>query len=1155
MKRILFPNNQLLQLFYLIALTLLGVGCDRAGLSDADEGGSITPTAMELILPLHILNELGDDTRAESRSTSAASAAELEIKSLHFFLFDNTGVCKIHALLDSSTGFEAIEGNKTATPTIRLKLTDLVSIAADDDVVFILNQPALSTDYMRFTKADIDTEFPLKNSTGFHPSPVADDLGVAGIPMYGEVKGVVFGSAASGRIDIMRAVAKLQVKLDPAVVGDAAAGTNVGDRVHFTADKVTYQLYQQAISGSILTPTAPNTISYSTDNSAPLSTVDGGDINRAVFMTNSLDPAASTKGVCYLYEFPYSTNLISPKDDIADAVIAADTYHVGHLAVLLKVAQDAPDTYLYYNLSLYDKDENRYLDVVRNHNYQLIIKSVQDGAGYATATEALLSPTSNVEFDILDNTTGAITVSNGAYGISVGTQHYADSTVYLNQAEDFSEFVLTDEVRYILSPTLSALPAGLENKITVKPTPTDDRVTISPAHLTDQTERLILRVPKDYIGRIDFSVQLGELLYDTSKDLETKPDGTVFQPLIIGDWRDIDDGSGELGASLTFPQLVIMDHSTFPHYSYTSDSVKFDGSVNRVNIFLPAVGGTWSDAITEATFNDLFKSSPKPSWLTGATFDSDAALTSGHFTFTYAQNSSEELYKIKIQSRGITRMMTLTPVNGNLIIGSHTQSFTHQPMIYHEGDVFSYPVFTGGGSTKWKVVKHTGFAALLSGVHTPAVNALEESGKSIHFDIPANTNLTARSATVTLARNEEGQEGYKTITLIQEGEPTFELSQPLEANYYDAEPISFKITIGDASERDKYSWIATRKYKEEDVENLNPGIGDLGNKVLSLSSTAIGSPRGAYTMGGHNDILTITPPERAWSDRHSLGNISIRLVRRATSRAISTHAKSVDFKTSTPDLIFDENNPDNILHDEIYHEAEKTYVHRIRTGSAIIGWSGVYTPESMGYSPFTVSTRSGGNDSEINIHLPKNPNPSPRSGRVLVSRVESGYNRSRTINFSQEGKPNFSTSLRANYYNGDPIINQSVTIGNSSERVKYGWRLELIFDDPTTPNNGTFLSLSSDGNNEGNNTSIATGHHTNRLKINAPVRAWSPKEITGHIQMNLVRKDPKMLLETDAHKKTFTLSTPEIRINGSAESLDYFVYHEGAMLPAYRIQT
>jgi len=1396
MKTILSTHKHVLSIILLIVIALFSQGCEKDE-KIGDRDIIIPPSRMEIVLPLNILNQ----SDAASRATSPATAAELEIKSLHFFLFDEDGVCKLHDLINTPGEVSAsIKDNSTSNPIITLNLTSLVTIERTDDVVLVLNQTPLSTDYMTFLKEDLDSQFALSSDTGFYPTPVEGDNAIVGVPMYGEVKGAAFGTPASSSITITRAVAKLQVKLHPGIEGDASAGTNSGDRVHFTPDKVTYQIYQNAITGNITTPLSPATLSFSYDNKAPISTIDDIDaINKEVVLSTHAGADKSTIGASYIYEFPYSTSMISTDADadINNSIVASNIYKVGRLAIILKVQQENAADFLYYNLSLYNKATGQYLDVKRNHNYQLIIHSVKDGAGYTTAAEALISPTTNVEFDIIDNKTGSTTISNGEYAISIGAQPYVGETIYLNQFEEFSEFDLTDEVRYILSPTLAALPSGLVNKITVTPSALDEDVTIRPTTLTDKTERLILRVPKDYEGTIDFSIKLGELEYN-SKDTELQEDGTKYQPMTIGDWRDNPDGSGNIGSSLIFPKLVIMDNLIFPNYSYTSDSVKYSGSGGPVNIFLPSNtdGTTWGEAVTESDFQVKFEASTKPTWLKRATFEYDNNLACGHFTFTYAHNSSEDLYKIKLQSRGVTRIMTITPVNGELTIGEHPVSFIHQPMIYHEGTEFKYPVYTGGGATKWGVVLHTGFAETLD-IHTPVLNASEKSlsGDDISFTIPANTKLDARSATITLARDEEGQEGYKTITLLQEGEPSFTISKPLRLNYYDNQPHSFRISIGDASERDKYTWVATREFEGEDIGGddditpLNSAAGVIvdgsthgyKDEVLSLSSNRTSAIKGARAVGYHDDILTITPSERAWRHQHYLGNVKIRLVRKATSSVINTHMKSVDFRASTPDLIFDTNNAGNILNKEVYHEIPSQIIHRIRTGSSVIGWSGSYTTFNMGSSPFTVTPRSGADDtsitinipvtpnslarkgimtisrvesgytrartitfsqegkpsfthklrpsyyanetvqfniaisnsverakytwvatrsfgenppatdafadevlslsssasgsakgatttgshnslltittsnrqwsdahylgnvtiklvrtetgktietdhkdvdfrastpniifdddnagnilheevfheatdqyihrirtgssvirwsgrytnvnmgsspftvtptsgvddSKITITIPTNPNLSARNGTMTISRVESGYNRDKTIKFSQEGRPTLSSPLRDSYYAGDAPVNLGPTIQNPTERSKYGWRATLTFDDATTPNDNTILELLSSGNNSGNG-SFATGLYSNQFSVKAPSRIWSAKEITGVIQMELVRTATSVIIDAGKFSKAFTVSTPDIMINGSADDFEYFAYHEGRTLPVHTIQT
>ena len=645
-------------LLLLTAVGLLSSCAHEDGLGNLDTPQKGAGFNIQLTIP-----EDFSGVASATRATSVASQAELEIKSLFVFVFDQDGAYRSYGTVAAADIAEAgIVGNGTATPQVTVPMLKIVDLVETDEIVIILNQAPVTPihNIASLKKSDIKTYFTLFSAHGFIPDLTFEDPTKAGLPMYGELTGVVGGmEGLTPNFHVKRAVAKVQVKLHANVTTAIAEGV---DQIHFIPANVTYQLFQNAERGEIATPVAP-ALNYAINNTAPITAIDEAATPIAKRVITQTEVADNTTGASYIYEYAYAEHLISAEADFAAAAVDATIYKAGRLAILLKVKQAgaATETFKYYHLALQDKETGRYIDIKRNHNYQVIITSVADGEGFDSATEALNADPSNIEYSLIDNRTGSVSMSNGKYAISIGEQPYAGKSITLDQTKDINQIELSEEVRYLLSPSINELPADIANSISCTSNPADAAVTISPTHLTDATQPLVLSIPKGYEGQINFTITLGELVYNSQNT-----EGSVVnnKGITVLPWEDGAVADGDMGAALTAPSEISTLGSYFPNNGTVSKPIHYSGHGNRVDVYLPtnAECTTWSTAVTSVEDFATKLAVAKPTWLAAATFAPAVDHKSGEFTFTHqgASGASKREYKIKlVSSNGITRHMTI----------------------------------------------------------------------------------------------------------------------------------------------------------------------------------------------------------------------------------------------------------------------------------------------------------------------------------------------------------------------------------------------------------------------------------------------------------------------------------------------------------------
>ena len=457
-----------------LLLSILLVGCINEDLSDV---GLATKTST---LQLNILANSDFSTRAE---TTSEIIAEQYITRGYIFVFSADGnTQKSNYTLDASSD---IQSNGDNLPIIKAP----IKIVAGEKVAVVLNTaPASGLNLATVTLATIDANFPLGNQSnkGFEVVANTTDK-TGGLPMYGIH---TWSDTPEGnKVIVQRSVAKIQVALAETVGGSNSAG--------FTTSNITYQLHNYAINGKLKPSDTEGNLNYSDQNQAPISTIADN-----VITTPTASASDNFIGARYIYEYKYSTNIIGASGSTTQDLKLPTK---NRLAIILYNKQ----TIEYYRLDLCRLGPI-YTDIVRNHHYKLIIKSV-NSLGYSTAQAALDGAPNNIEYEIVDET-GNSTISNSEYAISVGEQPSANKIVYGLIDNGIQTCQVATNVRYIARDG-AELPIS-PNTITVVdangiPIPS---ASVTPNVLTDQLASLSITLPTaKNLPSVRFKIQLGTL--------------------------------------------------------------------------------------------------------------------------------------------------------------------------------------------------------------------------------------------------------------------------------------------------------------------------------------------------------------------------------------------------------------------------------------------------------------------------------------------------------------------------------------------------------------------------------------------------------------------------------------------------------------------
>ena len=541
MKNKLIIRNLILSSLMILGLSFLVTSCVKDDLIGVDENDTNT------IIKLNILSNSEVITRT-------SDVVENSVNSGYVFVYDTNDTQKGNYTLQSSD----IINKGESTQEIKVP----IKIANGDKVVVVFNAvPAANLDLNSVTIVNMDASFPL-GDTGFESV-------AAGLPMYGTHT----WSATGNTITVKRSVAKLQVMIDANISG--AHSTD------FNTTNVKYQLFNYAVNGKV-TPNVTAGVANGSDlNKAPETSITFNDIDakQASAKTDNFT------GASYIYEYVYSKKIIG---ETSSTVIAENTSSKNRLAVILKNSK----TDKYYRLDLLSKDASfniKYIDILRNHHYKIVIKEV-NSEGYATPTDALNGDASNIEYEIIDDT-GNTTISNGRYAISVGEELFAGKFIYGSATQGTRTYDVANNVRYILH---AGITAPSVNMITVVK---EDGTAISgssvwPNKLTADLENLLITLPTTVaMENIRFKIELGVLEY-------------LSEPFTLKLIRSMEFDCHERPASVRTvdinPDDINWDGVESPYFTIVKDVNSFTIAPKGENV-TPIAWETWNGSSYDRT--------------------------------------------------------------------------------------------------------------------------------------------------------------------------------------------------------------------------------------------------------------------------------------------------------------------------------------------------------------------------------------------------------------------------------------------------------------------------------------------------------------------------------------------------------------------------
>ncbi len=530
----------------LVLITLLG-GCERSILDD--ELDTTTSSELQLSLCSSSMGIVGG-TRAEGE------VSELIIRRGYIFVFSADGLYKGYQAVQQSD----VTSNNTSYPVITTTISGYDSSV--DKVIAVFNY---STDdfvgedsFSDMTPQSVSDYFPLD---GDYLAALQADFSAGdyllGMPMY-----VNDFANTSGRTthDVYRALSRIELYVNATEVS-----TSLLDHSHsFTPENVKYTIVNAAQSG-LIGFTSTDEVAGICDGATYQ---EGDEISfdstpLSYSSTDNIASLPSSSSAIYLYEFPYSTQVIGG-DGISQGL-----YDPERLSILIEhIDEEAhPGVVFYYKLQLVDKTTNEYYDIRRNYDYRVVITDVYSD-GYTDLYEAYVMPPSNIEYEIFDDQ-GDLTFSNGQYAISMDeVLNYESILIYGPETTTISfeniRRILPSEVVDPLSDEELAEMTNIVDFSIVS----EDGVTVEvlqndfedDARLTDDGRSIILQLSGEGECSIQLKIQLGNLSTgfdeitiekvgsslggDSSFDAHPCQLRIENQNVITGTWNSIDSDFG-----------------------------------------------------------------------------------------------------------------------------------------------------------------------------------------------------------------------------------------------------------------------------------------------------------------------------------------------------------------------------------------------------------------------------------------------------------------------------------------------------------------------------------------------------------------------------------------------------------------------------------
>ena len=270
--------------------------------------------------------------------------------------------------------------------TVLLNMLHDKSIAAGDITYVVFNKKI--DNLANVARGSLIDALSLNSSSGLV------DL-ATGLPMYGYGAWVTEGTT----IKVKRAVAKVQLRLQYGSDGHVAG--DMGST--YTVANTTFKLYQLSDVGNIDGSPVGST------GSTPVYDI----TNVADIKHPSVEKGESYVGANYIFAYPYSTKSIGNPGN----TFGNKDFKPERIAMIMKNDLGG-GKFCYHRLDMYDHFEGKYLDILNNFHYTVNLREVSVG-GYSTAKEALNSPPSNVQYEVIVEEEGNVVVGNGQYILNI----------------------------------------------------------------------------------------------------------------------------------------------------------------------------------------------------------------------------------------------------------------------------------------------------------------------------------------------------------------------------------------------------------------------------------------------------------------------------------------------------------------------------------------------------------------------------------------------------------------------------------------------------------------------------------------------------------------------------------------------------------------
>ena len=320
-----------------------------------------------------------------------------------------------------------------------------------------------------------------------------------GIPMFGFVNDVHDGYMMC---DMYFSVAKIQLVLTEDTYSDWYE-YSWGLSVPLSANNIYTVGMDGGFSWDYVTPCFPTNLSDNAGMSLYFEDYDVGvawkDQYTGKWTVDHSDPTPLKTYYCYCPELQNSTRTIRGK------VVDANTFDQDRTCLILRKKAIHSDEEWFYRIDFLTgngKDETKqFFDILRNRHYVVTVTKMSE-TGYATDTEALDNPSSNIEYSI-DGSAEEYVASNGQYGLGF-TQEW-------NVLEFYEDDVIGKEV------TLGYVKAIFEDSMEYKITPNDINITLDDKY-SQNVEGFTLLEPDQKITseRIPIKIRLN-----------TRPEGSM----------------------------------------------------------------------------------------------------------------------------------------------------------------------------------------------------------------------------------------------------------------------------------------------------------------------------------------------------------------------------------------------------------------------------------------------------------------------------------------------------------------------------------------------------------------------------------------------------------------------------------------------------